>query len=205
MWGTSALCSSRSSRMIGAWSAAAWVMTFGLAINLVILAIARPAAPTDRGTLGWLAVEGVTNVAGLVLSYSALRVGKVSLVTPIVTSEGALAALAAVLAGEPLGLASALLLVLITGGVVLAAMAPEERPVPGERKNLAVRLAILAAVVSGINLYATGYVSSSVATAWVVLPPRLVGVLVLTLPLALAGRLRLSRKALPLVVVSGAA
>ena len=204
MWGTSALCSSRSSRMIGAWSVTAWIMIFGLAINVVILAVVRPAPPTDAGTIGWLAFGGVANLTGLVLANSALRVGKVSLVAPIITVEGALAALVAVMAGEPLGTASAVLLVIITCGVVLAAVAPEERPVPGEQKGLAVSLAILAAFVFGTSLYATGHVSSSVAIGWITLPPRVIGVVALAVPLKLAGRLRISRRALPLVAIAGA-
>ena len=47
--------------------------------------------------------------------------------------------------------------------------------------------------------------SSTVALGWVLLPPRLLGVVALTLPLALAGRLRLTRRAAPLVVTSGVA
>ncbi len=205
MWATSTLCSSRSSRMIGAWSVTAWVMTGGLVLNLAILAIWRPAPPTDAATIGWLAVGGAGNLAGLVLGYSALRVGKVSLVTPIVSTEGALAALVAVLAGEPLGVASAALLVVITCGVLLAATAPEVLPVEGERKSLAVGLAVLAALAFGVSLYATGHVSSSAGLGWVLLPPRLMGVVILTVPLALTGRLRLTRRAVPLVLVSGAA
>ncbi len=205
MWATSTLCSSRSSRMVGAWSVTAWVMASGLVLNLAILAVWRPAAPSGHATLGWLVVGGVGNVVGLLLGYSALRVGKVSLVSPIVSTEGALAALVAVAAGEPLGVASAVLLVVITCGVLLAAIAPEVLPVEGERKGLAVGLAVLAAFAFGVSLYATGHVSSTVALGWVLLPPRLLGVVALTLPLALAGRLRLTRRAAPLVVTSGVA
>jgi drug/metabolite transporter (DMT)-like permease len=205
MWGTSTLCSSRSSRMVGAWSASAWVLTFGLVINLGILAISRPVLPTDAPTVGWLVLVGVSNVVTILLVLSALRVGKVSLVAPIVSADGALGAVFAVLAGETLGVTSALLLLVITGGVVLAAVAPENLPVQGERKSLAVTLAIWAVLAAGFNLYATGHVSSSVAVEWVALPPRLIGFAVLAVPLALAGKLRLSRKALPLLLVSGAA
>jgi drug/metabolite transporter (DMT)-like permease len=205
MWATSTLCSSRSSRMIGAWSVTAWVMASGLVLNLAILAVWRPAPPSESATLGWLVIGGAGNVVGLLLGYSALRVGKVSLVAPIVSTEGALAALVAVVAGEPLGVASALLLVVITCGVVLAAIAPEVLPVAGERKGLAVGLAVLAALAFGVSLYSTGHVSSTVGLGWVLLPPRLIGVVALTVPLALTGRLRLTRRAAPLVLVSGAA
>jgi drug/metabolite transporter (DMT)-like permease len=180
-------------------------MACGLVVNLALLALTRPAWPTDRATLGWLLVGGAGNVVGLLLAYSALRIGKVGLVTPITSTEGALAAVVAVIAGEPLGPMTALLLLVITLGVVLAATAPEELPVPGEHKSAAVGLAVVAAFSFGISLYATGHVSSSVAVPWVLLPPRLLGVLAVTLPLALSGRLRLTRPATPLVVTAGVA
>ncbi len=205
MWATATLCSSRSSRMIGAASVLAWVMLTGLVLNLVLLAVARPAWDADSGAVAWLVVGGVGNVAGLLLAYSSLRVGKVGLVAPITSTEGALAAVISVFAGEALGVPSALLLLVIAFGVVLAAMAPEQLPVPGENKSVAVSLATLAAVVFGFSLYATGHVSSDVAIPWVLLPPRLLGVVALTIPLALSRRLRLTRAALPLVVAGGLA
>jgi drug/metabolite transporter (DMT)-like permease len=205
MWAASTLCSSRSARMLGAPSVLAWVMAVGLALNLVLLAVVRPPVPTDAPTICWLTVGGAGNVAGLLLAYSALRVGKVGLVAPITSTEGALAALIAVLAGEPLGVSSAVLLLVITCGVVLAAAAPELLPVAGENKGAAVWLAVGAAVAFGLSLYATGHVSSTVAMPWVLLPPRALGFVALTLPLALSRRLRLTRAALPLVAASGVA
>ncbi len=205
MWAAATLCSSRSTRMLGAPPVLAWVMTVGLALNLVLLAVVRPPRPTDGPTIGWLAVGGIGNVLGLLLAYSALRVGKVGLVAPITSTEGALAALVAVIAGEPLGTSSAVLLLVITGGVVLAAAAPEVLPVVDERKGAAVGLAVLAALAFGLSLYATGHVSSTVALPWVLLPPRLLGFVALAVPLALSGRLRLTRPAVPLVVTSGVA
>ena len=49
-----------------------------------------------------------------------MRTGRVSLVTPILSTEGAIAAVLAVVGGETLGGGSALLLAAIAGGVVLA-------------------------------------------------------------------------------------
>ncbi|MGZ4594293.1 MAG: EamA family transporter [Actinomycetes bacterium] len=203
MWATAMLCSSRSSRMIGPPSVLAWVMLTGLVLNLLLFAVTRPPLDADLATVAWMAVGGTGNVVGLLLAYAALRVGKVGLIAPITSTEGALAALIAVLAGETLGLTSAVLLLVIAAGVALAATAPERLPVPGENKSLAVGLAILAAVCFGLSLYATGHISSTLALPWVLLPPRLLGVVALTVPLALSGRLRLTRPALPLVVTGG--
>jgi drug/metabolite transporter (DMT)-like permease len=206
MFATGTLCSSRSSRMIGAASVLAWVMLTGLVVNLAVLGmyqVAHEAVHPDASTIGWLVLGGLGNVVGLLLSYSALRRGKVGLVAPIVSTEGALAAVLAVAAGETLGAASALLLLVIAAGVVLAAAAPEDLPVAGEDKARAVQLAVLAAGSFAVSLYATGRVSTRLPLPWVLLPPRVLGVLALTIPLAATHRLRLTRPAVPLVVVAG--
>ena len=203
MFSVGTLCSSRSSRMIGPWSVLAWVMAFGLVLNLGMIAVVGGPGHLDAGLVGWMVAAGVGNVVGLLLSYSALRHGKVGLVAPITSTEGAIAAVIAVIHGESLGTASAVLLVLIVTGVVLAGLAPEELPVEGERKVYAVLLASAAAVAFGISLYATGHLSSRLPLPWVLLPPRLIGVVAITVPLAATRRLRLTRRALPLVLAGG--
>jgi len=189
--------------MVGAASALAWVMLTGLVINLVaVAAVARP-TNVSAATIGWMMVAGAGNVSGLLLAYLAVSRGKVGLVAPIISTEGAIAAVLAVLAGESMGTVSALLLAVIVGGVALAAAAPEDLPVDGENKSFAVAAAAAAAACFGLNLFAVGHISGSLPLPWVLLPPRLLGVLVLTIPLALSRRLRLTRRALPLVLVGG--
>ena len=48
-------------------------------------------------------LAGGANVAGLALVYAALRIGKVGIVSPLASTEGAIAALLAVVAGETVG------------------------------------------------------------------------------------------------------
>jgi drug/metabolite transporter (DMT)-like permease len=203
MFSVGTLCSSRSSRMIGAFSVLAWVMLTGLVVNLVGVAAVGPPQHLTGGTVAWMAVAGLGNIVGLALAYTALRNGKVGLVAPITSTEGAIAAALAVAAGEPLGVASGLLLAFIVAGVALAAAAPEDLPVEGERKGLAVSLATGAALAFGVSLYATGHISNVLTLPWVLLPPRLIGVVAVTIPLALSKKLRLTRKAVPLVVAAG--
>ena len=64
---------------------------------------------------------------------------------------------------------------------------------------------MLAALSFGIGIFATGHISESLPVGWAVLPPRLVGVALVTVPLALSRRLRITRAALPLVVFTGLA
>ena len=203
-WGTGTFCSARSSRIIGAWSVVAWVMLVGLVANLVVIVTGPSPGALGATDIAWMLASGLGNVVGLILEYTALRLGKVGVVTPVTSTEGAIAAVLAVAAGEALGVAPAGLLAVVALGVVLAGVAPEE-PTVGEHKPAALRLAVLAALSFGIGIYATGHISASLPVGWAVLPPRLVGVATVTIPLALSRRLRLTRSALPLVVFTGLA
>lgn len=215
---TATLCSSRSSRLIPPSSVLAWVMVTGLVVTVPALLAVGPPDHVAMSVWGWLAVSGTGNVVGLLLAYTALRTGKVAVIAPIVSTEGALAALLAVVAGEHLGAASAVLLVVIALGVTLAAAAPADPAqvdtvppagpaqvdtAPPGRRHHPVVLAVLAALAFGASLFATGRASVDLPIPWVLLPARAIGVLALALPLAVQGRLRLTRAALPLVVAGG--
>lgn len=204
-WAVTVLSASRASPIIGPWSTLAWVMLTGLiVVGPVAAAQGRPEA-LDRGALTWLAIAGIGNVAGLLLVYTGLRIGKVGVVAPISSSEGAIAAIIAVAAGEHLGPWTAVALVAIAIGIALAARPPAEREEAGRDDPRAAALALAAALAFGASLYATGRASLDLPIAWAVLPPRLLGVVLVAVPLAAARRLRLTRAAAPFVVVSGLA
>ena len=203
-----ALCNARSSRMIGAWSLLAWVALVGLAVAGPAAAVAGIPAGVPSGAWAWLAVAGVGNVLGLLAAYSALRRGQVGLIAPIVSTEGAVAAAVAALAGEPIGVLAGLLLVVMVLGVVTAgASARSEAPAAGPDRapGLGVALAVVAAGAFGASLYATARAGTELSLAWVLLAPRAIGVTVVLVPLLLLGRLQLTGAALPLVVASGLA
>jgi drug/metabolite transporter (DMT)-like permease len=204
VFATATLCSSRSSRMIGASSVLAWVMIIGSLITIpAVIAEGRPAG-LDRGSVGWLALAGAGNVLGLLLAYSGLRIGKVGLVAPIVSTEGAIAALFSVAAGENLAPSGGAALGVIAVGIALAATTRQEAGDPAERDDRrAVLYAIGAAFAFGASLYATARVSADLPIVWALLPARIIGVVAIALPLVLTSRLRLTRRALPLVVTSG--
>lgn len=200
------VCSSRSSRLIGASCAVAWVALVGLVLIIpAVVASGRPAL--DAAAVGWLVVAGAGNAGGLLLSYVALRVGKVGLVAPIVSAEGAIAAFIALLAGEPLAAATAAALGVTAIGVVIASSAPSTAEARDDRAadGRSALLAIAAASSFGVSLYAVARIGQTLPIAWAVLPPRVVGVVAIALPLLLRGRLRLSARALPLVLVAGTA
>jgi len=179
-------------------------MLVGLLVNLAVIAVGSTPHHLVASDIAWMLVAGVGNVAGLLLEYSALRRGKVGIVTPVASTEGAIAAVLAVATGEALGATRAGLLAVIALGVVLAGTAREE-PTSDRRNLTAFWLAALAALSFGVSIFATSRLGASLPAGWAVLPPRLVGVAVITIPLATARRLRLARAALPLVVTTGLA
>jgi drug/metabolite transporter (DMT)-like permease len=192
--------------MIAPTCVVAWVMVVGLIITAPIAAASGIPKQLGSGSGIWLLVGGGGNVLGLMLAYRALRIGKVALVSPITSTEGAIAALIAVIAGERLALDVALTLVVIVFGVCLAAI-PSDALEHKDRlaHPRAVAFAVAAACSFGLSLYGTGRAGAVFPSAWVVLSARLIGAVVLAAPLALRGRLELSRRALPLVLGAGVA
>lgn len=207
-WAISTLCSSRSARLMDPFAVVACVMLVGLVITApeAVLAPAPPTIPASAYAL--LVLAGVGNVLGLVLAYQAMRIGQVSLIAPLISIEGAIAAVIALLAGESLAPSVGVTLVAIAAGVVLASVPAsvpdQEQPEPARAKHpRAVGLAVMAALSFGASLYATGRVGAELPASWVVLSARLVGTVTLALPLALTGRLKPPRKARWLLVASG--
>src|SRR4051812_44449076 len=206
-WAAATVCSSRSTRMIGAAPVLAWVMVIGLIAILPVLVLGPGPGDVSGVDLAWLVCSGVGNAGGLLLVYHGLSVGKVGVVAPIASTEGAIAALLAILAGESLSTAVGATLVVIVAGIVLSARPPEDAPErgsPGHREaRVAVLCAVGAALSFGVSLYGVGHLSGEVPAAWILLPARVAGVAAVALPLGLARRLTLSRPAVPFVVASG--
>lgn len=205
-WACSILCSSRSSRLIDPMAVVAWVMIVGLVITAPLAALTGVPSQLHGSALVWLIVAGAGNVAGLVLNYYALQIGQVSLVAPIVSTEGAIAAVIAVIAGATLAASVAVALLVIVVGVALAALpAPDAAVEDAARHPTVVLFAVGAVLAFGTSLYATGRAAALLPASWVVLSARFIGVLALALPLLLSGRLRLTGRAVPFVVASGIA
>lgn len=231
MWAFSGLTSSRSTRLIGASSNLAWMMLVGLAIATPLALASGPMPPITPALAGWMATSGITGVVGLLVMYRGLRIGKVGVVAALASTEGAMAAVISVIAGERLTIQAVAMLCVIVVGVATVALATgndsgsvaaSDDPlagntaVPGSSSaagNLSARLGTerqaamygaIAAVIFGVNIYSTAQLGHSLPTFMAVMPVRLVGVVAVFVPMALTGRLRMVRPAVPMVVLIGA-
>lgn len=207
-WAISTLASARASRLAGARATVAGVMLVGLLIVLPVAVVATPLPPVDALTIVLAFVAGAANIGGLLLAYTAYRVGAVGVVSTIDSTEGAIAAVISVLAGEQLAPGSGPILGLVAIGVVLAATGGggevEEGVRIGRARSLqAAGLATGAATLFGIGLFLTGHVGASLPTAWLLVPGRALGVLVVGIPLLAAGRPQVPRSAVPLIILCG--
>jgi drug/metabolite transporter (DMT)-like permease len=203
----SVLASTVSSRRIGAGSTVGWVLLIGFPVAAV--AAAADTTGLSTAAIPWLVIAGLGNVLGLGCEYAALRIGRVSVVAPLTSSEGAVASLLSIVAGARLtGILLLALGIIAVGGAATAASAEptgSEQPRQSHAAVLSVALALLAALCFGSSLYATGRVSQSLPLGWVLLPARLCGVLLVTIPLAARGGLRVDRTVAPALVVAGLA
>jgi drug/metabolite transporter (DMT)-like permease len=209
--------------MIGASSTVAWMMLVGLAVTTPFALVSGP-LPDITPTLAlWLTASGVGGVIGMMFLYRGLRIGKIGVVLALASTEGAIAAIISVVAGETLTLASAFVLGVIAIGIAIVALAGGEAVEPAETdatvatvagsvarpktaaalERRAALFGAAAAIAFGFSVYGTAMAGKSLPLVLAVMPARVVGVALVFVPMAIAGRLRLTRRAVPLVVLVG--
>jgi drug/metabolite transporter (DMT)-like permease len=204
LWGLSAIAAARSTRMIGAEAALAWVYLVGLCVALpVALALGLP--DVDRDGSGWAGPTVALTVAALYTLYAALRRGPVSLVVPITASQGALAAVLAVALGESLQGAAAAGLIVTFIGMFAVIRRSDSAESNASRPSTAIGFALASAVLSAFALYGSARAGSAIGAAWLLVFLRTGGLLTLGGALFVSGRLRRPGPATPLVVFSGVA
>jgi len=205
-WALATLAGARAARIIGPWSTTALVIFIGLLVTLPLLLLDPPTQPLAVEDVAWLTVAGLGYAVGMIFNYSALSGGKVAVTAPIVSTEGSIAAILAVLSGEAASPLLVVMLATIAVGVFVVALQPG-----GGADALAgggsryVVFAVVSAAIFGVGLYAAGRASDLVPPSLVVMAGRIAGVLVITLPLALTRKLRFERQVLPFLVVAGVA
>jgi drug/metabolite transporter (DMT)-like permease len=187
-WGTMEVIFLKAAKGIGAFSLVLWLAIMGTVVALpVALLTGRP-----EGSTGELAAALGAAALGFgagALYFVALQHGQLSVVSPVVATQAAVAALAAaLLLDEPLGaaLAGGLLVVLV--GTVLAAGGR------GAADHLAIVLAVGSAIGLGFYAVALGETADAVGGMWAVVAYRVLTLAVL-LPLAVRhGRLHLPQE-----------
>ena len=203
LFAASTLGGARAVRQIPNTAVVGWASLTGLVLLIPALVVSEVPRDVPPEIVWWWCAFGACNIAGLLVAYAAFRIGKVGLLAPIIATEGSVAAIIATLTGESLPGLAAVALLIIVGGIVLAALARDPAPRPAERPVLSVVLAIIATLIFGMNLYASGKLSGELPIAWYLLPPRLVGTLFIAIPFLLARRLPLRRPAIiPVLVVA---
>ncbi|HEX2755507.1 MAG TPA: DMT family transporter [Candidatus Limnocylindrales bacterium] len=222
-WATSSMASARSARLIGSWATLGWVMLIGTVIAVPATILGGAGADLTPTALQLLAISGVGNIVGLLLAYTAFQGGKVAVIAPILSTEGAMGAVISIVFGEQVGLTAAVVLTAIAVGIVLASAGgtdealaaepgglaldhgalPAADPAegPGHPDRKATLVALGAVVFFGINLYASARIGATLPIVWAVLPARLGGFVFVALPLLATRRLRLTREAVPFVIV----
>jgi drug/metabolite transporter (DMT)-like permease len=199
------LASSRAVRQIGPLSAISGMMIVGFVIVAPMVFVGGIPEKLDATNATWLIVGGLGNLCGLLLAYAAFRIGKVGVVAPILCTEGAIAATISGLAGESIAPMVIFLLLVIVGGVVLAAIAPDPVPVENEQPLKAALIATTGAIIFGIGLFATGNISGELPVEWILLPARIVTLICIAIPLLLLRKFRMTRPAAPLILLAGLA
>jgi drug/metabolite transporter (DMT)-like permease len=203
VWALGNLAASRGSRAMPPESLLAGISLVGLAVCAPFLIAEGAPRDTSAGGLFWLALGGGANIAGLRLLYVAYRTGDVSLVAPITATEGAVAAVIAIAAGERVQVLVVVLLAVIVLGVVRVAGAHTTQvAATGRFSWTVVTVTCLAALCFGVGLYASGRASAHEQFGWIAASPRIVGVFCVALPLALRGRIRITRVGTPALLVA---
>jgi drug/metabolite transporter (DMT)-like permease len=125
------------------------------------------------------------------------------LVAPIIATEGAIAAVIAIVAGQRVHAIVLILLAVIVLGVVRVADTDTVQIAVAGRFNWGVvTVACLGAICFGVSLYATGRASAREQFGWVAASPRIVGVICVAVPLLLRGRIRIARAGAPALLLA---
>jgi drug/metabolite transporter (DMT)-like permease len=203
LWSGAGTCSARMARAVGPLRSLAIGNLVGvIVVPLVALVWVGPpaaAAPNDwLGAIGY----GFGATIGLAVIFRAYSTTKVGLVSATVSTNGAIAAvLSTVFLGEHLPLGAWLSLGAIMVGIMLAAYRDDPGDGGGDARR-GMTYALLGAALFG-GAVASGSTVDGLQPIWVVAIGRAIGLLIVTLPLALRRDLpRIDRSLAPYAIGS---
>lgn len=144
-----------ASRRVRAMVVAAWSQLVGLAVLTVLVVGVLPSSSPSRADFGWGVAGGLVGAVGLVLLYTALSRGPMSVAAPVTAVFSAIVPVIAGLAfGERPGPLAAVGVVLAFPAIVLIARAEEQHLEQGGPRSHPVRatlVALLPAFGAGIG------------------------------------------------------
>jgi drug/metabolite transporter (DMT)-like permease len=166
----------------------AWSTITGFGVVLVPALVTGPHSMPGTTTLLWLASGAIGSMFGLWTMMLAYRHGALSVVSPIIACEGAVIAVVNVVLGNPLELATGLLLVIATVGAAIVVHGTRGGEGPRETPPIAIVASVASAVFFGIGLYSAAVAADDVGPFFPSLVTRLLGLIVITAPVLLVAR-----------------
>ncbi len=161
--GTSVFTMALATRKVGLLQLLFWSNLVSVGIATIYLVIASDLSLLSLGQWVQLAIISFIGLCGYISYLMALRVGPVAIVAPIVSGEGAVVILLAVLlAGERLTIGQSLGASAAVGGVALASV--DLRRLNGSRRLIGkgAAFAIFTMVTFAVNLYVLARISQDV-------------------------------------------
>ena len=203
-WGFGVACDKRATRFLGSQQVLGWIAICGLAQALPLAALSDAPAHVSGTTLAWAGASIVSVIGGNILTYAAIQRGAVSLIGPVISLEGAFAAVFAVVLGERIPGLMAAGLVLVVAGMLVATVDTRTRQRAGEHGQSVSSLAIglAGAAFWGAFLLTSIKATRELPTAWMQVAFRLGPIALVAIPLALRGRLTRPGGALPAILLS---
>lgn len=204
VWGIAGVAGSLGARQVGATRAIAWSMMLGMAAGIPLALLSGVPGRIDARTGLWIVLVAACMLIGLVCVYAGVRYGSISVVAPISATYGGVGAVIAIALGEPVTALAAVSLTLAVIGAFLAARGETSEPGAAySNQRVAALFGAGAAIAWGVQLWAGGQIQDDLGASWLVASARMIGVIVIALPLLLRGRLGVPRRAVPYLAVAG--
>lgn len=193
VWGLAGTLSARGARASDAASATAWGAIGGAVVLAPVLLLIAPPVPSLSQVLPALPVA-LSTLGGNLALFAAMRRGRIALIAPLAALFGPIAALIAVLGGEPISLPIALSFALVICGTTLIVSARDDDQATGHARGAAIALSLLAALLLGIGLVGATSVGGDIGGLWMLAIVEVLGALIFGLPLLLRRRLAFVRE-----------
>ena len=205
VWGVAGVTGSLAARRLGATRAIAWTMALSMLAAVPLAVWSGTPDRIDVRMALWILLIAACMLGGLVFVYAGVRYGSISVVSPISATYGGVGAVLAIATGEPVKALAVVALTLAVVGAFLAAKGTTAEPGAAySNQRVAALCGAGAAVLWGLQLWAGSQVQDDIGDSWLVACTRMVGVLVVTAPLAVRLQLVIGdRKALWLALVAG--